>query len=392
MKIVDLRSDTVTQPTPEMRDAIANSSLGDDVFGEDPTVNRLEAMAAERLGKEAAVLVSSGTQGNLTAILSHCQRGDEVILGNKSHSYLYEAGGVSAFGGVHVRTIGTSEDGSLDPLDIEGAIRPENQHFPHTALVCMENTHNLSGGTALGVGQIGPVAKMAKSHDLPLHLDGARLFNASVALGVDVQELTEPFDSVTFCLSKGLSCPVGSVLCGSEEFIYKARRIRKALGGSMRQAGIIAAAGVVALETMIDRLAEDHVNARAIAEGLAEIPGLRLDLERVQTNMIMVDVEKEFPNGGVTAALGEHGVMALDRGGGKLRLVTHYGIDEVRRWPDRRSVPGGDELAMVNIGIMLEGQEDLTWEKWHDFVDRTEGPGLRVYVALGPPSPPGSRA
>ena len=328
MRIVDLRSDTVTQPTPEMREAIANASLGDDVFGEDPTVNQLEALAAEKLGKEAAVLVSSGTQGNLTAILSHCQRGDEVILGNKSHSYLYEAGGVSAFGGVHVRTVPTSEDGSLDPLDIEGAIRPENQHFPHTALVCMENTHNLTGGRPLGLGKIGPVAKVTGAHELPMHLDGARLFNASVALGMEASELVEDFDSVTFCLSKGLSCPVGSVLCGSEEFIYKARRIRKALGGSMRQAGIIAAAGIVALETMIDRMAEDHVNARAIAEGLAEIPGLRLDLERVQTNMVMVDVEKEFPNGGVTAALEEKGVLALDRGGGNLRLVTHYGIDE----------------------------------------------------------------
>ena len=328
MRIVDLRSDTVTQPTPEMREAIANASLGDDVFGEDPTVNRLEEMAAEKLGKEAAVLVSSGTQGNLTAILSHCQRGDEVILGNKSHSYLYEAGGVSAFGGVHVRTVPTSEDGSLEPLDIEAAIRPENQHFPHTALVCMENTHNLTGGRPLGLGKIGPVAKVAEAHELPMHLDGARLFNASVALGMEASELVEDFDSVTFCLSKGLSCPVGSVLCGSEEFIYKARRIRKALGGSMRQAGIIAAAGIVALETMIERMAEDHVNARAIAEGLAEVPGLHLDLERVQTNMVMVDVEKEFPNGGVTAALEEKGVLALDRGGGNLRLVTHYGIDE----------------------------------------------------------------
>lgn len=328
MKIVDLRSDTVTQPSPEMREAIANASLGDDVFGEDPTVNRLEAMAAEKLGKEAAVLVSSGTQGNLAAILSHCQRGDEVILGNKSHSYLYEAGGVSAFGGVHVRTVPTVEDGSLDPLDVEASIRPENQHFPQTALVCMENTHNLTGGRPLGPGRIGAVAKVAEAHELPMHLDGARLFNASVALGLEAKELAGPFDSVTFCLSKGLSCPVGSVLCGSEEFIYKARRIRKALGGSMRQAGIIAAAGIVALETMIERMAEDHANARAIAEGLAEVPGLRLDLERVETNMIMVDVEKDFPDGGVTTALEEKGVLALDRGGGNLRLVTHYGIDE----------------------------------------------------------------
>lgn len=327
MKVIDLRSDTVTLPTPEMREAINNAELGDDVFGEDPTVNKLEAMAAERLGKEAALLVSSGTQGNLVSVLSHCQRGDEVILGDQCHTYRYEAGAVSAFGGIHTFAVPTMERGGLDPTDLEEAIRSDDPHFPHTALICIENTHNLSGGTALSPEEIGPMAEVAQRHDLPMHLDGARIFNASVALGLDVEEVVRPFSSVTFCLSKGLSCPVGSVICGSEEFIYKARRIRKALGGSMRQAGIIAAAGVVALETMVDRLAEDHVNARFLAEGLAEIPGLQVDLERVQTNMVMVNVQREFPDG-IAGPMDVRGIKFLDRGRGRLRLVTHYGIDE----------------------------------------------------------------
>lgn len=327
MKVIDLRSDTVTLPTPEMREAMKQAELGDDVFGEDPTVNKLEAMAAERLGKEAALLVSSGTQGNLVSVLSHCQRGDEVILGNLCHTYRYEAGAVSAFGGVHVFTVPNSERGQLAPLSVEEAIRSDNPHFPRSALICMENTHNLCGGTALSPDDIAPVVEVANRHGLPMHLDGARIFNAAVSIGVDVRELADPFSSLSFCLSKGLSCPVGSVVCGSEEFIYKARRIRKALGGAMRQAGIIASAGIVALETMVDRLAEDHANSRLLAEGLAEVPGLRVDLERVQTNMVMVQVEREVQNG-VVGAMVERGVKVLDRGGGNLRLVTHYGVDE----------------------------------------------------------------
>ena len=326
-KSIDFRSDTVTLPTPEMREAMMSAELGDDVFGEDPTVNKLEAMAAEKLGKEAAVLVSSGTQGNLVSVLAHCQRGDEVILGNMAHSFRYEAGSVSAFGGVHVFTVPNDEQGRLDPADVEEAIRPGNVHFPHTALICMENTHNLCGGAALTSDDIAPVSQVAKRHDLPMHLDGARIFNAAVATNTDAREIANHFDSVTFCLSKGLSCPVGSVVCGSEEFIQKARRIRKGLGGSMRQAGIIAAAGVVALETMVDRMAEDHSNARTLADGLAEIPGLTIELEKVHSNMVMVEVEKQ-PSNGIVEALAEHNVKTMDRGGGNLRLVTHYGIEE----------------------------------------------------------------
>ena len=326
-KVIDLRSDTVTLPTPEMREAMHSAELGDDVFGEDPTVNKLEAMAAEKLGKEAAVLVSSGTQGNLVSVLAHCQRGDEVILGNMAHTFRYEAGSVSAFGGVHVFTVPNDEQGRLDPADVEEAIRPSNVHFPHTALICMENTHNLCGGATLLPDDIAPVSQVAKRHDLPMHLDGARIFNAAVATNTDVKDIAEHFDSITFCLSKGLSCPVGSVVCGSEEFVQKARRIRKGLGGSMRQAGIIAAAGVVALETMIDRMADDHSNARTLAEGLAEIPGLSIELEKVHSNMVMVDVEKQ-PSNGIVEALAEHKVKTMDRGSGNLRLVTHYGIEE----------------------------------------------------------------
>ena len=331
MKTIDLRSDTVSLPTPEMREAMKQAELGDDVFSEDPTVNKLEAMAAEKMGKEAAVLVSSGTQGNLVSILSHCKRGDEAILGNLSHTYRFEAGGVSAFGGVHVFTVPNDEQGRLDPIDVEQVIRPDNVHFPRTSLVCMENTHNLCGGAALSPADIAPVADVAQRHGLSMHLDGARIFNAAVAHKVDVKELVKPFSSLTFCLSKGLSCPVGSVVCGSEEFIKKARRIRKAVGGSMRQAGIIAASGVVALESMIDRLAEDHANARLLAEGLAEIPGVKVNLELVQTNMFVIQVEKAGQNG-VLNSLKERGIKILDRGNGRFRLVTHYGIDQDDIW------------------------------------------------------------
>ena len=327
MKVIDLRSDTVTLPTPEMLEAMKNAELGDDVFGEDPTANKLEAMAAEKLGKEAALLVSSGTQGNLVSVLAQCQRGDEVILGDRAHTYRYETGAISAFGGVHVYTIPNDDYGRLDPADVEKAIRPDDVHYPRTVLVCIENTHNVCGGTVLGIEDIASIAEVANSHGLGMHLDGARIFNAAVSLGVDVKELARPFSSLSFCLSKGLSCPIGSVVCGSEEFIHQARWIRKGLGGGMRQAGIIAAAGIVALETMIDRLAEDHANARNLAEGLAEIPGLQVDLELVQSNMVVVQAEKKVQNG-IAAALEQRGVKALDRGHEMLRLVTHYGIDE----------------------------------------------------------------
>jgi len=326
--MIDLRSDTVTLPTAAMREAIFNAELGDDVFGEDPATNRLEEMAAERLGKEAAILVASGTMGNLISVLSHCGRGDEAILGDQSHTYIYEAGGVAALGGVHPRTIANQADGTLRPEDIEAAIRADNVHFPRTRLICLENTHNRCGGAVLGPEYTEQVASLAHNRGLMLHLDGARVFNAAVALDVDVKELTRHVDSVCFCLSKGLSAPVGSVICGSKEFVAEARRIRKSVGGGMRQCGIIAAAGIEALENMTARLSEDHANAGRLAEGIAEIQGLAVDLERVQTNIVYFDLV-----GGTVSAeqlvkkLDDAGVRILHLGPARMRAVTHYGIE-----------------------------------------------------------------
>ncbi|UCG48979.1 MAG: low-specificity L-threonine aldolase, partial [Phycisphaerales bacterium] len=290
MEIIDLRSDTVTMPTRAMRDAIYGAELGDDVFGEDPTVNRLEQIAAERVGKESALLVASGTMGNLASILTHCGRGEEVILGDQSHTFVYEAGGVSALGGIHPHTVTNQADGTLRLGDMRAAIRGDNVHFPRTRLICLENTHNRCGGAVLTPDYTDAVSKVAKEQGLAVHLDGARVFNAAVALGVDVRDLTRGADSVSICLSKGLSAPVGSLVCGTREFIAEARRTRKVLGGGMRQAGIIAAAGIVALEQMVDRIAEDHENARRLAEGIAGISGLSIDASRVQTNIVYFEV------------------------------------------------------------------------------------------------------
>ena len=258
MPPIDLRSDTVTPPTEEMRAAMAKAPLGDDVYGEDPTVNTLQAMAAAMLGKEAGLFVPSGTMGNLASILAHCNRGDEIILGNLAHTFLYEAGGMAALGGVHPHTIPNQPDGTLDPDDIRAAIRADDAHLPPTRLITLENTHNRCGGAALSVAYTRSIGELAAEHGLILHLDGARIFNAAAVLGVSPAELTAPADSVTFCLSKGLCAPVGSVICGSQDFIRKAHRIRKQLGGGMRQAGVLAAAGIVALESIVPRLAEDH--------------------------------------------------------------------------------------------------------------------------------------
>lgn len=310
-----------------MRQAICNAELGDDVFEEDPTTIRLEEMAAERMGKEAAMLVASGTMGNLVSVLSHCNRGDEVILGDQSHTFLYEGGGIAALGGVHPHTIANQPDGTLRLEDIAGAIRADNVHFPRSRLVSIENTHNRCGGAALTAEYTEQVAALAHDHGLLLHLDGARVFNAAVALDVDVKELTQHVDSVSFCLSKGLSAPVGSVICGSKQFIYEARRNRKALGGGMRQCGIIAAAGIEALETMVERLAQDHDNARRLADGIARIEGLSIEPERVQTNIVYFDVVGETMSAERLAAkLGDKGVKILQLGPSRLRAVTHYGI------------------------------------------------------------------
>jgi len=327
MGTIDLRSDTVTLPTPAMREAIYRANLGDDVFGEDPTTNRLEEMSAERMGKEAALLVVSGTMGNLVCTLTHCRRGEEVILGDRSHTFLYEAGGMSTLGGIHPHTICNQPDGTMRLEDIEGAIRGNNVHFPRTRLICLENTHNRCYGSALRSEYIDSVSALAKEHGLSVHLDGARIFDAAVALGVDVKELTANVDSLSFCLSKGLSAPVGSVVCGSSDFIAEARRARKVLGGGMRQAGVIAAAGITALEEMVDRLAEDHENARRLAEGIAGIGGLSIELAKVQTNIIYFELDEDrmTPMELVTE-LDKKEVKLLSVGARRLRAVTHYGI------------------------------------------------------------------
>lgn len=327
MKTIDLRSDTVTLPTPAMREAIYHAELGDDVFGEDPTTNSLEKMAAERVGKEAALLVASGTMGNLVCLLTHCGRGEEVILGDQSHSFYYEAGGMSALGGIHPRTVSNQPDGTLRLEDIEAAIRGDDVHFPRTRLICLENTHNRCNGSPLAPEYTDAVAALAKKRGLAVHLDGARIFNAAVALGVDVKELTRNVDSFSFCLSKGLSAPVGSVVCGSKAFIAQARRNRKILGGGMRQCGIIAAAGIVALEQMTERIAEDHKNARRLAEGIARIEGLAVDLTRIRTNIIYFELAAEHLTAErLVTELTSKGIKLLPVGARRLRAVTHYGI------------------------------------------------------------------
>ncbi|MEE8346904.1 MAG: low-specificity L-threonine aldolase [Dehalococcoidia bacterium] len=324
MKTIDLRSDTVTLPSPEMRKAIADAELGDDVFRDDPTVNRLEGVAAQVMGKEAAILTTSGTQSNLAAMLSHCQRGDEVIVGGESHILHYEAGGAFTLGGLGLRTVPNDEQGRLDLDQVRSAIRPSDVHFPPTGLICVENTHNRCGGSVLSEDDLTAVRALADEHSLPVHLDGARLFNAGIALGVPASRLARYADSVSFSLCKGLGCPVGSILCGSSEFIDRARRFRKMLGGGMRQAGIIAAAGLYALEHMVDRLGDDHENAHALAEGLARIPGISLT-PPPQSNIVFF-IAEGWDLGELERRLGKRGILCLDEGG-RIRMVTHCGIE-----------------------------------------------------------------
>ncbi len=325
MKRIDLRSDTVTLPTPEMRAAMAKAEVGDDVFGEDPTVNRLEELAAERMGKEAALFVASGTMGNLLALLTHCRRGDEVIVGDKAHTFVNEVGGMAALGGIQPRTLPNQPDGTLVLDDIRRAIRGDNVHWPRTRLIALENTHNACNGAPLTPAYLGSVAQIAREHHLQVHTDGARIFNAAIALGVPVTDLARHTNSISFCLSKGLSAPVGSLLCGPRDFVAEARRNRKMVGGGMRQAGILAAAGIVALETMIDRLAEDHANAKYLAECLADMPGIRLDPERVQTNIVFFDLERITADE-LADRLAREGVLIGASGEKRMRAVTHHGI------------------------------------------------------------------
>ncbi len=326
---IDLRSDTVTLPTPAMRAAMASAPVGDDVYGEDPSVNQLQSMAAEMLGKEAGLLVPSGTMGNLAAILAHCGRGDEAILGDKAHTFLYEAGGASALGGVHVHTVPNQMDGTIHLDDLAEAVRMDDAHFPPSRLVVLENTHNRCGGVPISQAYTEDVGAFAERHRLVFHLDGARIFNAAARLGVSAADLTRPADSVTFCLSKGLCAPVGSVLCGTADFIDKAHRIRKQLGGGMRQAGILAAAGVIALESMTDRLGEDHQRAVRLARRLSEIPGVVLDPGTPYTNMVFLGLGAEIPLDAAEVAQGleERGVLVGIVGARRFRLVTHYWID-----------------------------------------------------------------
>jgi len=327
MRIVDLRSDTITQPTPAMRRAMADAEVGDDVFGEDPTVNRLEEIAAERLEKAASLFVASGTMANLVSQLTHCQRGNEVILGDQSHIFFYEQGGSAALGGIHPRTIPNQPNGQLALHDIEAAIRPDNIHFPRTRLIVLENTHNRCNGCSLETDYMRSVGEIARANGLKVHVDGARLFNAATALGVDASNLVSEADSVSICLSKGLGAPVGSVVCGPRDFIAEARRVRKVLGGGMRQAGVLAAAGIVALNEMIDRLADDHANARNLAAGLAEIDALSIDPRWVSTNIVYFEITRTNMQSQMLAeTLNREGVRLLPTGPRRLRAVTNYHV------------------------------------------------------------------
>jgi threonine aldolase len=323
---IDLRSDTVTLPTPRMREAMARAEVGDDVFGEDPTVNHLEAVAADAMGKQAAVFVPSGTMGNLSALLAHAQRGQEIVLGEESHIFHYEAGGASALGGLVFHPVPTRPDGRMPLAAIEGALRPSAEWLAQPGVICLENTHNRCGGAVIPIEDFAEVAALAERHGLPVHLDGARLFNAAVATGLPVTAWTRHVTSVQFCLSKGLGAPVGSLVAGPADYVLRVRRARKMLGGGMRQAGVLAAAGLVALTEMVDRLAEDHENARVLATGLAALPGLVVDPASLHTNIVIFRVAPGLDGRAFVESARREGVWVIDMGGGRLRAVTHEGI------------------------------------------------------------------
>jgi threonine aldolase len=333
--MIDLRSDTVTLPSPAMREAMYRAELGDDVYGEDPTVNRLQEMAAERTGKEAALFVPSGTMGNTASVLAHSGRGQTVIVGDRSHIYRFEVGGASTLGGSPMCVVPTNADGMLDPHLVEINISDgSDEHSAPTALLCIENTHNYCGGAVLSVEQVEMLTTLAHAHKVTVHMDGARIFNAATALGVPVSTLARSVDSLMFCFSKGLSAPVGSIIVGSREFIRRAHRMRKLLGGGMRQAGVLAAACIVSLEHMVDRLAEDHEHCKRLANGLADYPQIDIDVERVVTNILIFSVrdaqQQPLSEAGTMqflAKVQEHGVLMGHLGQGKIRAVTHYGIE-----------------------------------------------------------------
>ena len=323
---IDFRSDTVAMPSVEMKQAMATAPLGDDVFGDDPTANRLMEVAADRMGKAAATFVPSGTMGNLIGVAVNARRGEELIADADSHIFINETAGAAAVCGVQIRPV-TTEAGVMSPQQVAAAVRPrDDPHQPISGAVTFENTHNRHGGIVWPLEALREASDAAHEHALRVHLDGARIFNAAVALGVPAKEIAACADTVTFCLSKGLACPIGSVFCGSEEDVEEARRWRKRLGGGMRQVGVLAAAGLVALDHMVDRLADDHANARTLAEGLSELPGVRCDLSRVQTNLVFFDLDHMTAQKFADECAG-HGLLADVAGQSRVRLVTHYGIE-----------------------------------------------------------------
>ena len=330
MDYIDLRSDTVTKPTPEMREAMAEAEVGDDVYGDDPTVNHLEQLAAEKMGKESALFVPSGTMGNLLALLIHCQRGDEVIVGNESHIYLNEAGGMSALGGIQPCPVRNQPDGTLALDDILASIRTEDVHHPITRLICLENTQNICGGVPLTSDYTREVGELAHRNGLFLHIDGARIFNSAVAQNVPVTDLVEPADSVMFCLSKGLAAPIGSMLVGTRKFVARGRHFRKMLGGGMRQVGVVAAAGIISLEKMVNRLTDDHARARALADGLRQIRGIIVDDGSPYSNMVYLNLSDDVSLN--SQQIGERmrklGILVDSENNRRFRLVTHYQIDD----------------------------------------------------------------
>lgn len=326
MKIIDLRSDTVTTPTKEMYQEMQVAPIGDDVYGDDPTVNRLEALAAKTLNKEKALFVPTGTMGNLIAVMTHTSPGEEIILERNSHIFLYEAAGASRLGGVQSMTI-TGTDGVMDPKEVEESIRAENIHFPSTGLICVENTHNMAGGMVQPMENLQELRSIAKRYQLPMHLDGARVFNAATALDCDVKEIAAQFDSIMFCLSKGLSAPMGSMLVGEENFIDRARKLRKMLGGGMRQAGIMASCGILSIEQMPAQLKIDHENARILSEGLNKLSGFSVNLDKVHTNIINVSIkDKNISSEDLVDKMKAKGILANPRGKDYIRLVTHKDV------------------------------------------------------------------
>lgn len=331
MDRIDFRSDTVTWPTPAMREAMAWANVGDDVYGEDPTVNALEALAAEKLGKEAGLFVASGTMGNLVGIMAHATRGDEIIVGHDSHVMLWEAGSIASLGSVIPKTLPTDAYGRMEIDAVEASIRWDNIHLPRSRVIHVENSYGSKYGFPLPANYFADIRQVADRHQLFVHMDGARVFNAAVALDLNPSELTKHVDSVTFCLSKGLCAPVGSILCGSASYIAQARRVRKSLGGGMRQAGVLAAAGVIALEEMVDRLEEDHRHARQLVDGLAQIPGICVDEKMVKTNLIFFELDDDVPYSSEEIAQRMRkraNVWVGLNGLRKFRAVTHYWIDQ----------------------------------------------------------------